>query len=107
MAEQRKRGRKPKSEKDVTISVDTPKVDLQINKTEEGLTATLDTPRVDIHVEKTEDKISIEVDIDDKKEYEAIATGKNPTLPKGTVWKVTGEILKIFIRKGIANLKKK
>lgn len=107
MAEQRKRGRKPKSEKEINISVDTPKVDLEINKTPEGFTAELDTPRLDILVEKKEGKISIEVDIDDKKEYEAIATGVNPSLPKGTVWKVTGEILKIFIRKGIANLKKK
>jgi hypothetical protein len=107
MAEQRKRGRKPKSEKEINISVDTAKVDLEINKTSEGFTAELDTPRLDILVEKKDGKISIEVDIDDKKEYEAIATGVNPTLPKGTVWKVTGEILKIFIRKGIANLKKK
>jgi hypothetical protein len=107
MAEQRKRGRKPKSEKEVKISIDTPNVDVEINKTPEGFTADLDTPRVDIHVEKSEGKVSIDVDIDDKREYEAIATGVNPSLPKGTVWKVTGEILKIFIRKGIANLKKK
>ena len=102
----KKRGRKPKV-KDVNVTIDTPNVDVEINKTEEGFTANLDTKRVDVHVEKTADKFSIEVEIDDKKEYEAVATGINPTMPKGTVWKITGELLKIFIRKGIANLKHK
>jgi hypothetical protein len=102
----KKRGRKPKV-KDVNVSIDTPNVDLEINKTEEGFTADFDSKRVDIHVEKTADSFSIEVEIDDKKEYEAIATGVNPTMPKGTIWRVTGELLKIFIRKGIANMKNK
>jgi ribosome-associated translation inhibitor RaiA len=100
----KKRGRKAKN---VDVTIDTPNVDLKIEKTEEGFTADLDSKRVDIHVEKTEDRFSIEVEIDDKKEYEAIATGVNPTMPKGTIWRVTGELLKIFIRKGIANLKNK
>jgi hypothetical protein len=102
----KKRGRKPKV-KEVNVTIDTPKVDVEINKNEEGFTANLDTERIDVHVEKTADKFSIEVEIDDKKEYEAIATGVNPTMPRGTIWKVTGELLKIFIRKGIANIKQK
>lgn len=108
MAEEikKKRVRKAKAT-DVSVSIDTPNVDVEIKKTEEGLTADLDSKRVDIHVEKTADKFSIEVEIDDKKEYEAIATGVNPTMPKGTIWRVTGELLKIFMRKGIANLKNK
>lgn len=100
----KKRGRKSKVT-DVNISIDTPNVDLEISKTEDGFTADLDSKRVDIHVEKTDEKFSIEVEIDDKKEYEAVATGVNPTMPKGTIWRVTGELLKIFIRKGIANMK--
>lgn len=107
MAEEiKKRGRKAKV-KDVSVSIDTPNVDVEIKKTEDGLTADLDSKRVDIHVEKTADKFTLEVEIDDKKEYEAVATGVNPTMPKGTIWRVTGELLKIFIRKGIANMKNK
>jgi len=101
----KKRGRKPKA-KEVNVSIDTPKVDVEITKTEDAFTADVDTKRVDIHVEKSEGKFTLEIEVDDKKEYEVIATGLNPTMPKGTIWKVTGELLKIFVRKGIAKLKK-
>jgi len=101
----KKRGRKPKA-KEVNVSIDTPKVDVEITKTEDTFTADVDTKRVDIHVEKSEGKFTLEIEVDDKKEYEVIATGLNPTMPKGTIWKVTGELLKIFVRKGIAKLKK-
>lgn len=106
MAEEiKKRGRKAKV-KDVNVSIDTPKVDVEITKTEDSFTADVDTKRVDIHVEKTADKFVLEVEVDDKKEYEVIATGTNPTMPKGSIWRVTGELVKIFMRKGIAKLKK-
>lgn len=101
----KKRGRKPKA-KEVDITIDTPNVDVEIHKTEEKVTADVDTKRVDIHVEKTAEKFTLDIEVDDKKEYEIIATGLNPTMPKGTIWKVTGELLKIFVRKGIGKLKK-
>jgi hypothetical protein len=58
----KKRGRRPKV-KDVNVSIDTPNVDLEINKTEEGFTADFDSKRIDIHVEKTADSFSIEVEM--------------------------------------------
>ena len=107
MAEQKKRGRKPKTEnKELHVSLDTPKVDVEIHKTDEGLTAELDTERVDVRLTKDAERTILEIDIDDKKEYEIIATGADKRLPKGTIWKVTGELLKIFLRKGSAKLKK-
>jgi len=107
MAEERKKRIRIKKVKDVNVSIDLPNVDVEITKNEDGFTADLDSKRIDIHIEKTADKFTFEVEIDDKKEYEAVATGINPTMPKGTIWRVTGELLRIFIKKGIANLKNK
>ena len=43
--------------------------------------------------------------LDLKAEYEFIANGNFKTLPKGTVWKITGETALIFLKKGYGKLK--
>ena len=44
-------------------------------------------------------------ELDDKGMYEFVANGSFRTLPKGTVWKVTGETAKIFLERGYGKLK--
>jgi hypothetical protein len=44
---------------------------------------------------------SLEVD----KVYEFVANGTFHTLPKGTIWTVTGETAMIFLKKGYGKLK--
>ena len=104
MAESRRKKTKV-SDKNFKVSVDTENFDAEITKDETGFKADIDTPRVDVHVEKKDNSFEISIDIDDKKHYECIGTGKDGKLPKGTIWKVTGEILKVFLKKGIAKIK--
>jgi len=104
MAEQKKKKVKL-SDKKFKVSVDTEKFDAEITKDETGFVADIDTPRVDVHVEKNDESFEVSIDIDDKKHYECVGTGKDGKLPKGTIWKVTGEILKVFLKKGIAKHK--
>jgi len=99
-----KKPKKPK--KPIDIKVDTKNVDIEIKRDENGnVKVDVDTKRVDVHFEKTEDKINLDFEIDDTKEYEFESFGSKH-LPKGTIWKVTGEMLKIFLKKGIGKLKK-
>ena len=44
-------------------------------------------------------------ELDNKGMYEFVANGTFRTLPKGTIWKVTGEIAKIFLQRGYGKLK--
>lgn len=54
---------------------------------------------------------SIEVKVDDLPElekdkiYEFVANGTFKTLPKGSVWSVTGETAEIFLKRGYGKLK--
>jgi len=44
-------------------------------------------------------------ELDAKGMYEFVANGTFRTLPKGTIWKVTGETATIFLQKGYGKLK--
>jgi len=93
--------------KPVDIKVDTPKVDASLVTDGKGnLKATLDTPRVDVEIEKDDKGVHIHLDIDDKEEYEFESNGKSGDMPKGTIWKVTGEFAKIFLKQGLGKLRK-
>lgn len=105
MATERK-PRKPKlTDKNFKVSIDTEKFDAEITKDESGVSASIDTPRVDVNFERDEDSWELTVDIDDKEHYQCIGTGKHGKLPKGTLWNVTGEMLKIFLKRGFAKRK--
>jgi hypothetical protein len=65
----------------------------------------IDTEHVDVNFKKDETGVSFDIEIDDRKEYEFESFGSQH-MPKGTVWKVTGELLKIFLKRGIGKLKK-
>jgi Icc-related predicted phosphoesterase len=105
MSEQKRRKGKL-ADKEFKVSIDTEKFDAEIVKDETGFRAEIDTPRVDVTIEKTDDKFVLDIEIDDKAEYQIVGTGKDKRMPRGTMWRVTGAILKTFLKQGIANLKK-
>lgn len=99
--------KKPRKRKTLNIEIDTKNVDVSIKRDTEGnTTVDVDTPRVDIHASKTAEGFNLDLEIDDKKEYEFVANGKYEHMPKGTIWRITGEMLRIFLGKGIGKLKK-
>jgi hypothetical protein len=105
--EKPKKQKKPR--KPLNIKIDTKNVDVEINRDVDGnTTIDLDSPIVDVHVEKTDSGKSIEIDfdsIDDRKEYVFESNGTSKLLPKGTLWKITGELVKIFLKRKLGKLK--
>jgi hypothetical protein len=99
--------KKPRKRKALDIKIDTKHVDVHIKRDENGTTdVVLDTPIVDAHFHKDVDgKKSFEIEIDDDKEYEFVSNGTADHLPKGTIWKVTGEMLKLFLKNKYGKLK--
>ena len=101
-----KEPRKERKKRNVNISVDTPNVDASFEKDSEGnMKLDIDSKRVDVSVEKTDEKLSIDIEIDDKKVYEFESNGKIARMPKGMVFKISGAILKLFLKKGFGKLK--
>ena len=97
---------KPKrAKKPINVKIDTKNIDIEIKRDEDGdVQIDVDTKKVDAHFKKDDSGISFDIEIDDQKEYEFESFGTR-TMPKGTVWKVTGELLKIFLKRGIGKLK--
>jgi hypothetical protein len=99
--------KQPRKKKPLNVSLDTKNVDVTITRDENGkLDIDVDTKKIDVHFTKDENGVSLDIEVDDQLEYEFEANGKAEHLPKGTVWKVTGEILKIFLKQGFGKLKK-
>lgn len=80
-------------------------VDVTIEKNGD-FNAELDTDKVDVSVEKTEEKLKISVEFDKSQHYEIIGNGVSKHMPKGKVFKVIGNMARILIEKGVAELKK-
>jgi len=96
-----------KKKKPLNVDIDTAKVDVKVNRNEEGeVTATLDTEKVDITYTKTEEKTTVAIKLEDGKEYYFESNGKSRKLPAG-VWKVTGELARLFLKQGFGKLKDK
>jgi hypothetical protein len=92
---------KKKRRKKIDVSLDTANVDVTFKREEDGdIEITLDTPKVD------EEGFSLDIDVNDKDYYEFESNGKNKHLPKGTVWKITGAMLKHFLKNKFGKLKK-
>ena len=91
----------------IDIKIDTKNVDIEFHRDTEGnVSASLDTPIIDVEIEKNKNGLTVDVHLDDDKEYEFISNGKTPHLPKGKIWKITGELAKIFLTRGFGKLKK-
>jgi hypothetical protein len=103
--DQKKRTRKPR--RDVSINVDLPNADLNIERDVNGdVRATLDTNKIDVHVEKTDEKLTINVEVDDQTIYEFESNGKSKHMGKGQIFKVAGKLAKYFIERGFGRIKK-
>ena len=98
-----KRTRKKKNI-DVTLNVNN--AELKVKRDINGTEIDLDTRIIDVHIDKTADETKVQVEIDDKLIYEFVGNGESKHLPKGTIWKITGEMLKHFIKRGFGKLKK-
>jgi hypothetical protein len=99
--------KKQRRKKPVNIKLDTKNVDIEFNRDENGnVTIDVDTPKVDARIEKNEAGTSIDIDVDDKQYYDFVSNGENPSMQRGKIWRVTGELLKILIKKGFGNIKK-
>lgn len=97
-----KRPRKP-----IDIKIDTKNIDVEIHRDIDGnVNASIDTKVVDVEIKKDIKGWDVDVHLDDNKEYEFESNGKSDHLPKGTIWKITGEFLKIFLKQGLGKLKK-
>lgn len=102
--DQKKRTRKPK--RDVAINIDTPNVDLNIEKDVNGdVRASLDTSKIDVEVEKTTEKLTINVEIDDNSVYQFESNGNSKHMAKGQVFHIIGKLAKYFIQRGFGRIK--
>lgn len=96
-----------KRKKKIDVSIDTKNVDVTFKREEDGdIEITLDTPKVDAKFTKDEEGFKLDVDVNDNDFYEFEANGNSKHLPKGTVWRVTGAMLKIFLQQKFGKLKK-
>jgi len=66
----------------------------------------IDAQKFDAKYTKEGDKVSIELEIEDDKSYLFESNGSNRKLPKGAFWKLTGAVIKTFLRRGWGKLKK-
>jgi carbon monoxide dehydrogenase subunit G len=103
--DQKKRTKKPR--RDVSINVDLPNADVNIERDINGdIRATLDTNKIDIQVEKTDEKLTINVEVDDHLIYEFESNGKSKHMAKGQIFKVAGKLARYFIERGFGRIKK-
>jgi len=96
--------RPKRQKKPIDIHIDTKNVDVDIQRDSKGnVKIDVDTKKVDIHFKKEEGIRTLDIEIDDSKEYEFESSGSTH-MPKGTIWKISGELLKIFLQKGLGKL---
>lgn len=96
-----------KKPRKIDVKIDTKRVDVTIQKDENGdVHATLDTPKVDAEFTKDSEGVTLDIEIDDNAEYQFESNGKSKHMPKGMVFTITGELLKLFLKRKFGKLKK-
>lgn len=104
--EERKEKRKSKK-KELDITIDTKRLDIDIDRDADGnVDIEWDGKHVDGKYSKHGNKVSIEVEINDQDTYLFEANGTNRRLPKGAIWKLTGQVIKGFLKRGWGKIKK-
>jgi len=98
--------KKTRKKKDIDVTLNVNNAELKVKRDIKGTEIDLDTRIIDVHIDKTADEVKVQVEIDDKVIYEFVGNGESKHLPKGTIWKITGEMLKHFIKRGFGKLKK-
>lgn len=105
--DQRKAKRQSRKKKELDISIDTKRVDIDIERDADGnVEVEWDGKHVDGKYIKKGDNVYLEVEINDEDTYIFEANGTNRRLPKGAVWKLTGKVIKGFLRRGWGKVKK-
>lgn len=105
--EERKEKRKSKKKKELDITIDTKRLDIDIDRDADGnVDIEWDGKHVDGKYSKHGNKVSIEVEINDQDTYLFEANGTNRRLPKGAIWKLTGQVIKGFLKRGWGKIKK-
>lgn len=103
---ERKEARKTKKKKVLDIDIDTNRVDIEIDRDAEGnLEVEWDGKHIDGKYTKKGDKVTLEVEINDDESYVFEGNGSNRKLPKGAIWKLTGAVIKGFLKRGWGKLK--
>jgi hypothetical protein len=104
----RKEERKSRQKKELDIDIDTKRVDISIDRDQEGnLDIEWDGKHVDGKYSKSKDgKVRLEVEINDDELYVFEGNGSNRRLPKGAIWKLTGSVIKGFLRRGWGKINK-
>lgn len=99
--------KKTTKKRPVKAKIDTKNVDVTIERNELGDTKVeIDTEKTDISVtKKSSGGVKVEIEIDDKLVYEFESNGKSKHMAKGQVFKVTGELVKLFLKRGFGRLK--
>jgi|GEM_PF-6614641 len=98
--------KRTRKKKDIDVTLNVNNAEVKVKRDVKGTEIDLDTRIIDVHIDKTVDEVKVQVEIDDKVIYEFVGNGESKHLPKGTIWKITGEMLKHFIKKGFGKLKK-
>ena len=98
--------RKTRKKKDIDVKLNVNNAELSVKRDINGTEIDLDTRIIDVHIDKTANEVKVEIEIDDKVMYEFVGNGESKHLPKGAIFKITGEMLKHFIKKGFGKLKK-
>lgn len=100
--------KRTRKKREIDVKIDTPNVDVELTKDLEGnLSIDVDSKRIDAHIEKTDEKLSIELTIEDKETYYFEANGSDGRMKKGALVKVSGEILKILLKRKFGKFIKK
>ena len=103
---ERKEARKTKKKKVLDIDIDTNRVDIEIDRDADGnLEVEWDGKHIDGKYTKKGDKVTLEVEINDDESYVFEGNGSNRKLPKGAIWKLTGAVIKGFLKRGWGKLK--
>jgi hypothetical protein len=97
--------KKPRKKKDLNINVDLGKTEISLKRDVNGTQIDVDSRIIDVHIDKNDQGISIDVELDDKTVYEFESNGTSKHMPKGELFKVTGEMVRHFIKKGFGKLK--
>ena len=98
--------KKTRKKKDIDVTLNVNNAELKVKRDIQGIEIDLDTRIIDVHIDKTEGATKVEIEIDDKVIYEFVGNGESKHLPKGVLFKVTGEMLKHFLKRGFGKLKK-
>lgn len=98
---------KPRKNKALNVDIDTKLVDVTFERDDAGVVdVIIDTPLIDAHYHKDANgKKTFE--IIDADEYEFESNGIAESLPKGSRWTITGEMLKNFLARGLGKMIKK